>query len=315
MALKDIVNKISCDAAEVLGTGVKGCDFDFDSLFKIELKPRGTVIPADTTYNRDYVRLSQQKGESIWLPDIYDFNWEPEDDQTEVAESTGQETVTRRGLYKLTVMFQKGLYNQKVLESLSGNGIWDAILYDIEGNQFNVTRSDGGIKGLTLGRFSVSPIQFKKGSSSQKTTAVMQFTKTSQFGKDLGWISASELDFNPDEIDGINQARLSIPVAPSDSDTTFKVKSLLDKDGTHFVEGLTVGNFLVKVNGATVTPSGVVASASDKDYTFTVSALSTGDVITVDLYDNTVPSTIIKVGTSPDEVLYQGKTATTTVVA
>ena len=45
MALKDIVNKISCDAAEVLGTGVKGCDFDFDSLFKISAPIRTSALP------------------------------------------------------------------------------------------------------------------------------------------------------------------------------------------------------------------------------------------------------------------------------
>lgn len=315
MALKDIVNKISCDASEVLGTGTRGCDFDFDQLFKIELKPRGVVIPADTTYDRNFVRESQQRGQSIILPDIYDFNWESEEDATEVAESTGQETVTRRGLYKLSLMFQKGLYNQKVLESLSGNGIWDAILYDINGNQLNVARTDGAIKGLSLGRFSVSPITFKKGDASQKTTAIMQFTKTSQFGADLGWISASNLDFNIDEIDGINQIRLSIPSAPINAATTFTVKALLDKDGSHFVGGLTVPNFLVKVNGATVTPTGVVANAENNTYTFTVSALSTGDVVTVSTWDGTLNSGVIKVGLSPDDVLYQAKTISTTVVS
>lgn len=314
MALSDIIDVVGCSLADSLGTGLRGCDFQFENLEAIALLPAGTTIPASDAYDRDSIRTKQRGGLWIQLSDAYSFEWQTGEDEVETAETTGQEAVTRKGLYKLVVMFRRGLYFQKVLNSLSGDRRWDAILFDEEGNQLHVTTSSGGVKGFSIGRFSVSPIEFKNGTNSSKTSVVMQFTNSSNFNQDLGFIGANDLTFNPDEIDGINQVRLSVPSAPS-AGTELVVKAVLDKDGSTFVSGLQPSNFLVGINGATQAPSVATANPVTKSYTLTVPNMNTSDMVTTDLYDGVLPSTVIQVGTAPDDVLYQAKTATTIAVA
>lgn len=315
MAVSDIIDKLSCSLADALGTGLRGCDFNFENLESIALLPRGTKIPASAAYDRSYVRTMQKEGKWIVLNRVYSFEWQTGDDEVETSDTKGIEAVTRKGLYKFEAMFKNGIYQQKVLNSLDGFGRWDIILFDEEGNQLHVTTSDGGITGFVTGRFSVSPILFKNGTNTGKTRLVVQFTKSKNFNQDIGYIGASDLPFDPDEIEGINQIRNTIPSAPTNAATTIVVKSVLDKDGSTFPSGLTSSDFLVKVDGATVAVSGAVADNVAKTYTLTVPALSTGEVVTVDLYDTPNTTTIISVGSEPDDILYQAKTVTTTVVA
>ncbi len=314
MALSDIIDKLECSLASALGTGLRGCDFNFENLESIALLPSGTTIPASATYDRDYIRTQQKSGNWIVLNNVYSFDWQTGEDEVETSETKGIEAVTRKGLYKYEVMFRNGIYQQKVLNSLEGFGRWDIIFFDEEGNQLHVTTSSGGIKGFKSGRFSVSPIEFKNGTNSLKTKLTVQFTKTSQFNSEIGFIGASDMPFIADEIEGVNQARVTVPSAPV-AGTTIVVKTVLDKDGSTFVTGLTTSDFLVRVGGVTNNVSAAVADASAKTYTLTVdTALNTSEVATVDFYDSGNSTPVITVGTSPDDILYQAKTATTVVV-
>lgn len=313
MALSDIIDVLGCSLSDALGTGLRGCNFQFENLESIALLPAGTTIPASDAYDRDSIRTKQRSGEWIVLNNVYSFEWQTGEDEIETSETKGIEAVTRKGLYKFEVMFRNGLYQQKVLNSLEGFGRWDIIFFDEEGNQLHVTTSSGGVKGFTTGRFSVSPIEFKNGTNSLKTKLTVQFTKTSQFNSDIGFIGSDDLTFNPEEVEGINQVRLTVPSAPV-AGTSVVVKSVLDKDGSTFVSGLSPSDFLVGINGSTAAPTGAVADAVAKTYTLTVPSMSTSDVVTVDLYDGVLPSTVIQVGTAPDDILYQAKTATTVVV-
>lgn len=315
MALSDITSVLSCSLGSALGTGLRGCDFNLENIESIALVPAGTTIPASAAYDRDYIRDLQMQGKWVVLNNVYGATWTPEEDQVETSESKGIESITRKGLYKLELSFKNGLYQQKVLNSLSGYGRWDVILFDEDGNQMHVDVTGGGIKGFSTGRFSVSPIEFKNGTNSMKTKVIMQFVKAKQFSADLGFIGADTLTFDPDEIEGVNQARLTVPSAPVDSATTVVVKTVLDKDGSTFLGGLVSANFLVKVDGATVTISGVVESANDKTYTITIPALSTGEVVNVSLYDSVESRGVIQVGTPPDDILYQAVSVSTTVVS
>lgn len=312
--LQDIIDKLSCSLADVLGTGLRGCDFNFENLESLALLPSGTTIPATATYDRDYIRDLQREGKWIPIVKVYSAAWQTSEDEIETSESKGLESVTRKGLYKLEVMFRNGLYQQKVLNSLSGNGRWDVIMFDEDGNQLHVTTSSNGIRGFSTGRFSVSPIEFKSGTNSMKTKLIMQFTKTSQFNSDIGFIGTSDLPFNPDEAEGVNQARLSF-VAPTSGATSIALKTVLDKDGSTFIGGLDTANFVVKVDGSTLSSPAFVADPTNNSYNITVPALNTGEVVEISMYDTSATRSVIQVGTSPDDILYQAKDVSNTVVA
>lgn len=313
--LSDIIDSLGCSLASALGTGLKGCDFNFENLESVVLLPAGFTIPANAAYDRSYIRSLQRAGNWIPLNRVYSFDWQTGDDEVETSDSKGTEAVARKGLYKFEAMFRNGIYQQRVLNSLEGDNRWDLLLFDEDGNQLHVTKSSGGIGGFAAGRFSVSPIQFKNGTNSMKTRLTVQFTKTAQFNNDIGFIGSDQMTFNPDEIDGINQCRLSIPNAPADTDTTVVVKAVLDKDGTTFVSGLVQDDFIVKVNGTTVVISALTENSADKTYTLTIPALSSTQTVLVSMYDNSESTAVTQVGAEPDDVLYQAKDVSTVVTA
>lgn len=312
--LSDITNKVGQSLEDVIGTGLRGADFDFENVETLGLLQRGTTILPGADFDRDYLRNLQREGKYIPLQGVYSFEWQSEEDQVETSDSKGQETVTRKGLYKLQAMFRNGLYQQKVLDSLEGFRRWDLILIDEDGNILHNTPTNGGLSGFSTGRFSVSPITFKNGSNSLKTMIVAQFVRSSQFNKTLGFITAEENSFDINEVEGINEVKTSIPTAPS-AGTAITVKTVLDKDGCTFIGGLAETNFLVKVDGTTVAVSGIASDATAQTYTLTVPAISLGQAVEVSLYDSVKPSSVIQVGTAPDDILYKGKPATTVVVA
>lgn len=312
--LSNILNKVLCGLTDLLGGGEQGCGFDFANLKHVRFWKKGYKVPPGTDYNKDFLRSAQQAGNLVMiLNDLYDFTWNIGEDSREQAESTGLSSTTRKGIYGLSIKRRKGLYDQKVLNSLDG-GNFDVQLIDENGNELWTATSDGGVKGFTTSMIAVDPIMFANGTTSQKTGLTIEFSNATQFNNGLAWSSADQLDFLPEEVTGANHVALSVPVAPSDTDTTFNVKTVLSRGG-EFVGGLAVANFLVKVDGATVTPSGVVADATNSQYTFTVSAVSTGNVIDVNLYDSTESSSIVIVNPSSDDIVYKSNTATTTVVA
>lgn len=316
MALTDIIDVVGCSIADALGTGSRGCDFNFENLESIALIPQGDTIPSSAAYDRSYIRDLQAQGKWIPLNNAYSFEWQTGEDEVETSDTKGIEAVTRKGLYKLNIMFRSGLYHQKVLSSLEGFGRWDVIMFDEDGNQLHVTNTGGGIRGFRTGRFSVSPIQFKNGTNSLKTQLTIQFTKAVNFNKDVGFVGANDLTFNPEEIDGVNQARLTVPSAPTNSDTTIVVKTVLDKDGSTFVTGLVPTSFLVRNQaGSTIAVSAAVPDVSAKTYALTVPAVSTGEVYTISLYDSANSRGVISVGSQPDDILYKAKDVMTTVVA
>ena len=310
--LSTILNLVLCGINDLLGAGLQGCDFDFGNVKQVRIQKKGFTIPADADYNKAYLRQAQQDGNIVMVLDgVYDFTWNTGEDSTEDAESTGLSSVTRKGIYAVSFKFRKGLYHQKVLNSLDG-GNFDVVLVDESGNELFTQTSTGGVKGFSTSMIAVDPIMFANGTTSQKTGVRMQFSNSTQFNKSLAWNSAEQLDFVYDEITGANQVAVSVPTAPSNSDTTVVVKTVLARGGS-FVGGLTAANFLVKVNGAGAAPTAAVADSSAGTYTLTIPTLSTSDKVEVSLYDSAANSSIVIVNPSADDVLYKSNTATTVV--
>lgn len=315
--LIDIASVVNCGLGDILGSGNSGCPFDFENMSGGELrfwKP-GTITPKETEYDRAYIRSMQQAGKVIILTGIYDFAWNNEENILSTGENSGLKSRLSYGNYEADFMFKKGLYNQKQLDALGIDNYWEVQLVDGAGNELWRKNAAGDYQGLSTALVAPKPITFKTRSADQLTTLQVQFSNPIQMNRDLSWISYEQKDFGVGEIDGANQVALSIPAAPSAAATSFVVKSVLAKDGSTFVNGLAVEDFLVKVNNATVTPTSVTGDATTKSYTFEVAALSVDDSIQVSLYDSTVPSEIVLLGVAPNDKAYKSNTATTVAVA
>lgn len=306
MALKDQLNTIACGVSGLIGSGRLGCPIDPENIKHLYALQAGTKFTADM--DRASVRLLQKQGKLIPLLDAYDVTWSNEENQVETSASLGIKNKSRSGLYELTAMFANGIYFQKVLKSMEGQGRWDIVLVDDAENMFGTSGKNDEFKGYKAGMFAVNPYTFKAGSDSGKTSVTIQFTRSSEFDNDVAYIASESLDFMPSEIDGSNQVRLDLS-GLSNASTSIVARTVLDKDNNTYVGGLTLAEFLVKVNGTTITPTGITEDAPNKQYSFTVTALATDDDVEVSLYDTANSRSIIESGTAPDETLYQSQTA------
>ncbi len=312
--LGDIQDVVECGLSGALGAGLQGCDFVFNDLNQIRFRRKGFVDAATADKTKSYIRTKQQSGDyAMILNGIYNTNWTSKEIGLNEAENTRLDAKTQEMVYQVEVMLDNGLYDAKVLNSID-NGNYDVELVDINGNELLISTSAGGQKGLTTSLIAFKGINFKNGNNRQTTTLLIQFASSSEVNSRLVWNTVEQLGYFHDEITDPNQVSLSIPTAPVDSATTFDVKTVLSRGGA-FVSGLAVANFLVKVNGATVTPSGIAADADNKKYTFTVSALSTSDTLEVKVYDSSESSAIAILNPGDDDILYKSNSATSVVAA
>ena len=86
------------------------------------------------------------------------------------------------------------------------------------------------------------------------------------------------------------------------------VNAKLKQNQQGFTGADDVSNFIVKVNATTVTPTAV--TEVDGKYTFTISALSNNDVVTIQLYDTAESRAVIAL----DNDLYKSNVATTITI-
>jgi hypothetical protein len=196
------------------------------------------------------------------------------------------------------------------LDYLNSDGSYDAILVDIEGNILGTQSTSGSLKGFSLGMLQKTKLTWATDSTAQREGIMFQMTVPNEFDRDYVYIQNSQLDFNPETLDGINEIVLTLST-PSDADTTVTIIAKRKQDGGAFT-GAAFGNFLVTTAGATTNPTGGNDSVLAGTYVLTgVTAIATGNVVTARLYDNANNRSIINLATT----LYKSNTVTETATA
>jgi len=302
-----IINKVNCGAAELLGTGNKFCKFDLKMPAVLEFIEKGTkVLPADT-FDLSYVQTEQQKGRSIIVKGIIDFaNNTPDNDYRTLA-ATGEMTTTLKHPYQWMFTFDSGLYNHKALSKLESNKEYDLRIYDINGNCLMAVDGEGNGTGLDMGILSIGAYAI---GNENATTMMIQVDRVS-FDSDAAWVTQENLGFRASrDLDGYNDVTLVIPVAPANLATTFNFTVMANSNNKLVpLQGLVIADFLYQVDGVTATPT-LLATTTPGNYTLTVPALATGDVLTLTLFDSALNAYIINL----DGTLYKSNIATTVVV-
>lgn len=307
--LSSILNLVACGAGAVLGTGTVGCRPFFKKVSSIWLLPSGTVLDGSQTLNLAYVQTLQAQGNLIILKGIENFTDNTPDNVTEEFES-GIKKHVRKAKYEFLAQFSKGMYFNAALDYLNSDGSYDAILVDIEGNILGTQSTSGSLKGFSLGMLQKSKLTWATDSTAQREGIMFQMTVPNEFDRDYVYVQNTQLDFNPETLDGVNEIVLTLST-PSDTDTSITVVAKRKQDGGAFT-GATFSNFLVQTGGTTTNPTAGSDSATAGTYVLTgITALSTGDVVTVRLYDNSNNRNIINLST----VMYKSNVSSETVVA
>jgi len=300
--LLSIQNLVACGAGAVLGTGTNGCKPFFKKVASLWLVPSGFVFDGTQTLNTTYVQLLQAQGNLIILEGIENFVDNTPEDVTEEFES-GIKKHVRKAKYEFAAQFSKGMYFNAALDYLNSDSSYDVIMVDIEGNILGTVSTTGYLKGFSVGMMQKQKLIWATDSTAQREGIMFQMTVPKEFDRDYVYIQREQLDFNPETLDGVNEIVLSLST-PANTDTSVTIVATRKQDGGAWT-GAAFGDFLITTNGSTTNPSGGNDSVTAGTYVLTgVTAISTSDVVTARLYDNSNNRNII----SLSSVLYKSNT-------
>jgi len=299
MALEDQVNKVDCGANGVLGTGLAGCRKDRKRVTALGLLTKGFIFTQEIT--KEYLRDLQQAGTLIMLQGVVSFADNTADDAIVTREGSGEKVVAGKMPYEYAATFDNGINFHKALTSLSSHNAYDLIVFDVDNTMFGTVPKSGGFKGLTLGMFENGKYTGSNGTDAASQTVSFQLTQRIEWDLYAGWVSNDELDFIYSELTGVNEVLVTVAPIVAASTTIVVDAYLLDK--SHSVDGLLTGDFELTRNG-TVLSQTVTQSSTTKEYTFTVTANTATDIVTVRLKNIVL---------TPLDVLYKSNTATAVV--
>ena len=249
-------------------------------------------------------------GNLLIFKGVNTFEENGDDDQIETLDDSTK-IVTNEGKYAFLATFTNGLYFNAAMHTIKGFGNWNFAIVDSKGNIFGTTNTAAGFTGFDTGMVQPAKLQLGTTSQGQKEGLMFQFLNREELDENYALIEKINLDFDPRTKDGVNDVTLTYVNTPSDTDTTITVKAVLTKDLSTAVSGGTYSNFLRTSDAATENPTAGDDSTTAGTYVLTVAAISTGEVETIRLYDNSNNRAIIAL----DGEHYKSNTATATAVA
>lgn len=310
MSLESIVDKKASCGGTNADTGKLGCQIEWGVPLHVIGIKKGFVIPKATQFNKTYIDQQIQLGNFIPLIGAEDFADESSEDGV-TTNNRGVERLNTLGLPKYKFVYEEGHEFYKEMAKLTSFKALDFIFADEEGNWRLAVTSTGDYRGFTAGQ-AIAMLTTTKtlGGDSESKAFTIQLLDRIQWDQNYGFALRSQLDFAPEEIDGVNGIDITFDAAPSNLDTTIDVTVVLASDGITPVEGLIDADFLLTRGGVSETITSVVENSAGK-YTITSSAWATGEVVGLQTFDSSKNVYVVL----NNGVLYRGDLATETVVA
>jgi hypothetical protein len=300
------LNVLNCSSSDVVGTGLAGCRIDRKRVVAIGLLAKGTVLSG--TVDKDYIQNLQQLGKLIYLKGIITFADNTPDPTIITREGSGFKTLVSELPYEYLATFDNGQNFQKALKSLSGNGNYDLVLWDVDDVMWLTQNLSGDVKGFALGMHNSGKYMGNDGTNAASQTLMLQLTERSEVDERMSFLTPD--DFSSNDLDGINDVKITIDPIVAASTTIVFAPYLID--GSHLVEGLALTDIRVTKNGAIVTPTNLSYVTNEGKITVTVAAHVAADAITVRLFDSVLVKPVIL---SAADVLYKSNIATAVVTA
>jgi len=307
-AITEVINKGAGASSNVLGLN------NAKQILKKLKSPRALwgFAPGASLANDSLsaVRDLQKQGKLIILRGVNTTEENGDDDNIETLDDTTK-AVTNLGKYAFSVDFTNGLDFHKALNSISGDGAWNFAFVTSSGDLFGTTDKSGNFTGFDTGMIQASKLVFGTTQATQREGLMFQFLERDEVDSEFAFIDRQNLPFNPLKIEDITQSVVSYVNNPANTDTTVTVK-VTTSDNVTAVEGLDYTYFLRTSDGATENPTAGDDSATAGTYVLTVAAISTNEVETIRLYDNSNNRPIIE---DPNGDLFKSNIATATATA
>ena len=305
--INQIVNNLSCGANAQMGTGTKFCPQDIKNPTVVVFAEKGTKFAPAEVFNLAALQEKQQKESLIVLNGVVSFTPNTAENEVGTRESTGIKYGTMLPPYDVTFVFDNGIQFYKALTKLEGSKNYDMFIFDVKNDMFGALDRQGNFRGLDLQYVGVGSYTMGKENAQ---SLMVQFSR-SQFDNDVAWIANENLDFTAEQdLDGYNDIDILL-TAPTNASTTLAIKvNAKSNNKLVALTGLAKEDFLLKVDGANVTITTLTAGVVAGEYALTVPAFSTGDAVSLQLFDATLNASIINL----DGTMYKSNVATTVVV-
>jgi hypothetical protein len=278
MALVDLLaqlNVVDCEG-NAGTTGLAGCSFDWDRIETIELSNRN--FRYEDAQDLAYIQAQQTLGNLIIVKGFESFANVTPDANINTVDGSGFKSVTGEMPYEFTATKNSGVKAWEGIRTLNGKDRWNIAFYDVEGNKILTETKAGAVKGFGVKMFHVSYYKGKEGNNPAVQTLMLQLSDFREMER-MAYITGENLDFDPNDIDGINGVILNAnPVVSGATSLTFSAKL---QDKSHNVEGLLVSDFEFKKDGVVIVPSAL--AYLDGVYSATVPATVTAEVYTFEL--------------------------------
>ena len=308
--LKDIANKLSgCGGADA-NTGKLGCPVEFKTPLHMLAMRKGFKVNAATDdFNMAFINLNIQKGNIVPLVGAETFEKMSSEDSMS-TNTRGVERLSVLGLPKYKLVFEEGHEFYRELAKLTSFKAFDIMIGDEEGSWKMAIDSDGNYSGFDAGQVLAELTQEKElGGESESKALIVQFLDRDQWDKDYKIFGAEELGWKPEEIQGVNGVELAFNAVPADADVIIDVSAVLNGDRNYLIEGLVQADFIITVAGVVAVIS-VFAEGTPGNYQLTIPAVTTGQIVTVDLFDSSLNSNIIL----NSDILYRSEVISETTV-
>jgi hypothetical protein len=311
MTAQELSNLGVCGASSAKGFNTsKGCSDIIEAADSVWLISPSVVIAETQEINLAYIQGLQKAGQLVVVKGINTFEENGSDDAIEtLADDTM--LLTNKGKYRFMATFTNGLYFNEALNSVEGQGSWRTIIVDKAGRVLLTQLSAGGYRGFETGMIRATKLTFPSNAASLKQGLDWQLTKRYEMDEYYALWSPENLDFDPRQLEPITQVELSLVNAPADTDTTLTVKAVVRRGRKDAVSGALFSQFLNKIDGATSNPTAGDDSATAGTYVLTVPALASGEVGSVQLFDNANNDNVIEI---TGDGLYKSNIISYTVV-
>lgn len=294
--LAEIGNKVDC-GVNVLGTGteaINSCQPFLEAVSALWFTKKGFIFDPSEEFNLAYIQALQQEKKLFVVNGVLELTPNKEENPKETDE-LGRMAVIRKGLYSYTVKFRNGLENVKALNSLNSLGALDISFVDNKSPKANVlgtVSTTNSLKGFSTQLVDFNGVTIGNNSARMSQELMFQLKDSDELEQNNYFISGKELDFDPKDVDGVNDVIISV-TTPVNLATTIVFDAKL-KNGRIGVSGLALADLLVTKNGSSIIPTAIAESGTIAGrYTLTVSALATNDVVTVALFDSGNKTAII----------------------
>lgn len=289
--------KLDCTQAGRRGTGTFHCPFNVARVATLIFTPQGFEFAEDLSVA--YIQTLQQQGNAVVLAKVTGVENRTAADNITTETGSNIKTTSGKSPREFGFVFKNGLYFDMAIRTIEGFGNYDVTYFD-EKLAFTMTSTDEAVKGLTCGQVGVEPYMQGNGADDAKTILWLQEIYRSEFDKDATWIVSQNHNVRLASLDGVNDALVTLEVAPGAGDTTivFSVKTKADRKAISGFTSLLLADLQFKKNGAVVAFTGApVYSATTGFFTGTVAAaLAEDDAVSLRLNDATFTTGIIKKG-------------------